>query len=60
MQSWKICAELRQIVQIKSELKAQKLLEHEPDPDTGYSMHDICLYEDALLKEFRSRFDSLQ
>ena len=55
LETWQICEELSRVSTIKKELKGQKLKGDEPDPDTGYTLNDMQVYENELLKEIRSR-----
>ena len=55
LESWQILEELARIGAIKDELKALNLKADQSDPDTGYNLNDILLYEEDLLKEIRAR-----
>lgn len=55
LESWQILEELARIAAIKDELKALNLKADQSDPDTGYNLSGILLYEGVLLKEVRAR-----
>lgn len=55
LESWQILEELSRIAAIKDELKALNLKADQSDPDTGYNLSDILLYEEGLLKEVRDQ-----
>ena len=59
LESWQILEELARIAAIKDELKALNLKADQSDPDTGYKLSDILLYEEGLLKEVRARHSNV-
>ena len=59
LESWQILEELARIGAIKDELKALNLKADQSDPDTGYNLNDILLYEEDLLKEIRARHSNV-
>ncbi len=55
LETWQILEELSRITAIKSELRTLNLKKNQSDPDTGYNLNGILLYEEDLLKEVRTR-----